>query len=349
MINFEVASFVGRFLKNFGVDYVDRALDSVRKLKVLVVGEAIIDEYCYGRAIGKSSKDPMIALKHEKEEKYAGGVLAVANHLSSFCDRVDLLTMLGEQNSQEDFIKKSLAGNIVPYFFYRNNAATIVKRRFLEIMPLTKLLELYIMDDGDLDEQQSLLLTEKLEKVLPAYDLVICVDYGHGFIDKRAAGTLASQSRFFAVNTQANAGNMGYHTISKYDRADFICLNEPEARLERRNKNGDLIGVVEGISQKMSCELICVTRGNNGCLTYGGKKAFNIPAFTDRVVDRVGSGDAFLAITSLLLKNKEPMEVVGLIGNAIGALAVNSVGNKKPINKEELVYFIKSMFNKIHA
>ena len=77
-------------------------------MKILVIGEAIIDEYQYGRSIGKAAKESIIALKHLYNEKFAGGSLAIANHVASFCDKVDLFTVLGEIDSQEDFIEKHL-------------------------------------------------------------------------------------------------------------------------------------------------------------------------------------------------------------------------------------------------
>ena len=47
-------------------------------------------------------------------------------------------------------------------------------------------------------------------------------------------------SKKLAVNTQTNAGNMGYNVISKYPRADYICTDERELRLECLDKHSNL-------------------------------------------------------------------------------------------------------------
>ena len=59
---------------------------------VLIVGEAIIDEYQYVTSLGKPSKETMLATQFQSREIFAGGAVAAANHVASFCGKVDLLT-----------------------------------------------------------------------------------------------------------------------------------------------------------------------------------------------------------------------------------------------------------------
>ena len=72
--------------------------------------------------------------------------------------------------------------------------------------------------------------------MLPEYDLVVVADYGHGMLSASAIDVLCSRSRFLAVNTQSNAGNHGFNMISKYPRADYVCLAQREVALETRNQ-----------------------------------------------------------------------------------------------------------------
>ena len=76
----------------------------------------------------------------------------------------------------------------------------------------------------------------------PQYDVVIVADYGHGLMTDRAVQLVCEKARFLAVNTQVNAGNKGFNTISKYPRADYVSIGEPEARLDARKASGDLQG-----------------------------------------------------------------------------------------------------------
>ena len=126
------------------------------------------------------------------------------------------------------------------------------------------------------------------------------VDFGHGMISEDAMNVLCSTSRFLAVNSQSNAGNLGYNAISKYKRANFICMGENEIRLEARDRQSDLKKLVVKVSETLQCDSVVVTQGKGGCLCYNTSEGFfEIPAIADQVVDRMGSGDAFLAVFCL--------------------------------------------------
>lgn len=337
----DAEDYVKNFVTNYSLNFVLEAIEAVNNMKVLVVGETIIDQYDYGRVIGKSGKEPILAFKSGRMEKYAGGVLNIANHLIHFCKNITVFTMLGEENSQIDFVKNSLDDKIKLDVFYKKNSSTIVKEREVDDYHIIKLFEKYYINDEDIDEEQSKQVAKHLSESLPDYDLVICADFGHSMLDERIRSTLSRSSNFLALNTQANAGNFGYHTISKYQTADYICLAEPEARLEARDKTGNIEKIIAKIAEKLDCNKLIVTRSKHGCLAYDDGKFFKCPSFADKSVDRMGAGDAFLTITSPLVRNNIPLDVVNLVGNTMGALAINIVGNKESIKKELLYDFIE--------
>jgi rfaE bifunctional protein nucleotidyltransferase chain/domain len=340
----EVSDYLASFATRYSTDNALRYLERARSLKVLVVGEAIIDEYHYCEAIGKSSKEPTLAVKYLSTEKFAGGILAVGNHVANFCDQVGLVTLLGAENSQEEFISEKLNSKIEKILLYRKDAPTIIKSRFIEGYFFMKLFEVYEMNDGTLDEMENEALCAALSDQVARYDIVIVVDFGHGMLSKGAIDILCGKAPFLAVNTQSNAGNLGYHAISKYPRADYVCIAENEIRLEARDRQGNLREMILDISRRLECGRVVVTRGKHGCLCYSEDEGFfEIPAFASQVVDRVGAGDAFLSLTALCVAQKAPMEVVGFIGNAVGAQAVATVGHRQPIEREPLFKHIESL------
>ena len=83
-------------------------LDKIKKLKVLVIGETIIDRYFFCEPLGKSGKDPILVFKENKFEEYLGGSLAIARNISPFCKNVTVLSALGEHKEYLRFIKKKL-------------------------------------------------------------------------------------------------------------------------------------------------------------------------------------------------------------------------------------------------
>ena len=339
----EVEEYLAGFSEKYKPQQIVDYLDKIKSMKILVIGEAIIDEYCYGTSLGKAGKEPMIALKYLKTEKFAGGTLAIANHLANFCDNVSLFTLIGDRDTQEDFIEKNLNKKVKRIFHGKSNSPTIVKRRFVEEPPLRKLLEYYEINDNEVNGEQTAQLKKELEKIIPEYDLVIVADFGHGMLNKELIDTIAKKAKFLAVNTQLNAGNRGYNVISKYPRVDYACIDEPELRLECRDKRMNIMELIPKVAKKVSSKRFTVTHGHKGCIIFSDGKIETVPALAGVVVDTMGAGDAFLSITSPLVANGVPMDVVGFVGNVVGALKVKTVGNKEPIDKIALYKYIDSL------
>lgn len=339
-----VRAFVDEFRSRYSFDDVKRYIEGARKLKVLVVGETIIDEYQYCDVIGKSSKEPTLVAKETELERFAGGILAVANHVADFSDQVTMLTVLGRTEPQQEFVESHLNSKIKSHFIERQDGPTIVKRRFVDRYLFQKLFELYVLNDVELNEADNKKLCGALEELLPQHDVVIVVDYGHGFISQRAIKILCEKSPFLAVNTQCNAGNQGYHTISHYKKANFVVTTEKELRLEARRRGGELREVLAKVADRMAYSNLCVTLGKHGCLAFNADQGFvEAPALTDRVVDRIGAGDAFLAVAALCAAQKAPLPIIGLAGNAAGAQAVATVCNQEPVRRMTLLRHLQAL------
>ena len=340
----EVGEYLSEFSRRYSIEDVNGHIENTRSLKVLVVGEAIIDEYQYCQLIGKAAKEPILAAQYLSTEKFAGGILAVANHVANFSDNVSTLAMLGADESQEQFVTEKVDDRVEQLFFFKADSPTIVKRRFLDKYLSQKLFEVYEINDDELNDTQNKELCDQLGRILPEFDVVIVADYGHGMMTDDVIDVLCTKSRFLAVNTQSNAGNRGYNTISRYSRADYVSLAHHEIALEERNRRGDVRVLIDSVSKKLNCDRVNVTLGKSGSLCYSKDEGyFEVPAFANQVVDRVGAGDAVLSVTALCASQNVPMEVIGLIGNVVGAQAVATMGNRSSVERIPLMKHIESL------
>ena len=68
-----------------------------------------------------------------------------------------------------------------------------------------------------------------------------------------------------------------------------------------------------------------------------------IPSFATKVVDRVGAGDALFAVTALAAVQGAPSEIIGFLGNVVGSLAVEIMGNQNAIDSRTTVDFIHKL------
>lgn len=318
-------------------------VEKLSDLKVLVIGDTIIDEYHYVRPLGKSSKSPTLSTKYQRGESFAGGVLAIANHLNQFSGGVEMVTMLGRENDQMDIIEPKVNPAVNARYFYREDGPTPTKRRYMTEYLNTKIFEVTFMNDSLLPTSLEEEMIAYLETVVPNYDVVLIADFGHGLISPNIQKWLANQDVFVAVNAQTNSNNYGYNYITKYNGVDYISIDENEIRLPFGSRHGNIKELIHRLHETTACPNISITLGSKGAVFFRDGEFYEAPALATSVVDSVGAGDAVLSVTSLLTKLGCPGHLIPFIGNCVGALAVQILGNERPVDKVELNKSISHM------
>ncbi len=280
-------------------------LDKALALKVLVIGDAIRDEYRYCQAQGKGGKEPILVVKHVRTEEFVGGVDAVAHHARACSDHV-----------------KSCSGPVV------------IKRRFVETYPFQKL---FGEDEIDLAvaAEAGDLMADTLRPAIADADLVIVADYGHGFLTPALMQCIRDHAKYLAVNVQDNASNHGYHTISKYPRAEFLSISERELRLDARDETTDVRALMDRAVRDREGTLL-VTRGAHGCMAARRQADADAPALASHTVDRMGAGDAVFGVTACCAAVGMPLELLCFVAAVVGTQAVGIVGNARYIERDSL-------------
>lgn len=337
-----------RFLQDFrtrhGAENVVSALKSLSDLRVLVVGEAIIDEYSYCTPVGKSPKECIVSTKFVSEESFAGGVLATANHLAGFCRDVELLSLIGGDESCRRFIQSKLLPNVKWVPVVAPDRPTVIKRRFVHPAFMTKMFEVQYLDDKPISPLLEADVLRALDDRMDHFDLVVVNDFGHGFLTEAVRQRICDRAPYLALNTQTNSTNLGFNPVTKYTRADYVCLDDPELRLAAGVRHGDIRILARIVQRRLDAGLLTVSLGADGCMILNGQAdAQAIPVMSTRIVDRTGAGDALFAVTSPCAFKKVPADMIGFIGNCVGALAVETVCNREPIQPERLYKFITAL------
>lgn len=340
----EVEHWLAEFRRRFSVQDVLGWIERASRLRVMVIGEPIVDEYSFCDGLGKSSKDPVLAFLHRSIERYAGGSLAVANHVAGLGCKVDLVGQLGDTDRSEAFIREHLVPGIEATFTTRHNAPTITKRRFVDAYTGNRLFELYQMDEHKCSPSDENEVTDAIARLSADADVIIVADYGHGMITAPVVEALVKTSAFLVVNTQANAGNRGFNTISKYPRADYVCVANHEAQLEARAMHAGWRELVAVLAGRVQCERFTITRGRAGTVHLGpSDEVHEAPSLATQVTDRVGAGDSVLALTGVLVSLNAPWEIVAFLGNLAGAQMVADLGNRTTLNRVALTKAVQAL------
>lgn len=289
---------------------IAKAFDKAKTLKVVFVGETIIDEYRYVAPLGKPSKEFILAVADQGLEKFEGGVVAAARHAEKICQSAYVTQPEGE----------------------------IKKTRFIGKDFGQKLFEVYSIPTLVLSADARRDFRFELDAAIHESDVAVVVDFGHGLIDDEAIGMLRPV-KFLAVNAQSNAGNQGFNRVTKYRYANYVCVDAPEARLAVEDQHGPIEEVIESLGRKMMGGRIIVTHGKQGAYWDGGK----VPAFSSSPKDTIGAGDCFLAITAPLIAAGLGTEEAALVGNVAGAMKTEIMGHRAPIDGDVLYQTVKSL------
>ncbi len=333
--------FIHKIKTKINLNNFNKQINKLQDLKVLVIGEAIIDKYVFCETLGKSGKEPHLVLRNLSEEVYLGGTLSIARNVSDFCKKITILSALGQNKEYEKYIKKILPKNIKTKFLYKTKSPTIIKKRYLEQNTNTKVLGIYTLNDESLNKKDEFIFNKMILKEIKKHDVVIVSDYGHGLITKKLAKLLCKNSKFLTLNAQANASSIGYHTIQKYKDIDCVVMNEAELRYELRDKNEKLDILTKKLTKMIGINNLVITKGSSGAILYSSKdkKYFHCPAFASKVIDKIGAGDSMLSIMSILIKSNFKNIISIFLGSLAGAMSVSEMSNKVPIKKTKLLKY----------
>lgn len=340
----ETKDYLQDFRRSYGFKDVIGLVKQLGSLRVLVVGDAIIDQYHYIKSLGQVGKGLALAVKYESQEQFAGGSVAVANHVAGFAGDVTLVTGLGTMETGESFLRSKLLPNVNPRFFYIDNAQTVTKRRFVD-SDLNKLFEVYLYSEQPMPSTVEGEICDWLARNAGDYDVVIVPDFGNGFISQKMVGVLCESSKFLAVNTQLNSGNRGHHVIGRYPRADFVSINEPELRLATHNRHEKIEALADVVAARVGAHDIAITCGSQGVMLKDrdAGKTHRVPALSTKVLDRIGAGDAFLSLSGLCLGGGLPSDVSAFVGSVAAALDVQIVGNRESVTEVALFKYITTL------
>jgi len=264
--------------------------------------------------------------------------------LSDFCNNVSLLSFLGEDNEYKSFIKENIEENIQLNFLNKSNSPTIVKRRFVDSIDRKKILGVYSINDSALNKAEEAKLLESFDKLSKGHDLVIVSDYGHGIITPKIADYISKTDKFVSLNAQVNAANIGTHSVRKYHDINCLIINATELHYEMRQRDGDSEKLALKLKKIIKANYITVTKGKDGAFLFNDKTVpVNCPGFAVEVVDKIGSGDALLALLSVCLYSKIDDDLSLFIGSLAAAQSVETIGNSKPVNKVTLLKTISHL------
>ncbi len=313
--------------------------EKFKSLRVLVIGDLIIDEYITCEALGMSQEDPTIVVSPIKSDKYIGGAGIVAAHAAGLGANVKFISICGEDQTADFATEKLKKYNTESFLFPDASRPTTLKQRF-KCKHKTMLRVSHLRQHSIVHETAKKML-QKAESFLPQTDLIIFSDFNYGCLPQFFVDELTEKAKKYNIVITADSQSSSQvGDVSRFKNASLLTPTEREARLAVKDFDSGLVVLATKLMEKAQASYLAITLGEGGLLVQADITD-QIPALNPIAIDVAGAGDSFFVTASLALTTESNIWNATALGSIAAAIQVSNEGNT-PLSAEQLIRQVKS-------
>lgn len=314
-------------------------LDAFRNVRVLVLGDLIVDDYINCDPIGMSQEDPTIVVTPIENKRFVGGAGIVAAHAKGLGAQVNYLTIAGNDEPAW-FAKQTLKSYGVNHTIFTDDSRpTTLKQRFRA--GGKTLLRVSHLRQHDASASLVRKIMDAVKSAMAEAGLIIFSDFNYGCLPQALVDSVIEMAKAKGIAMVADSqASSQISDISRFRGMKLITPTEREARLALRDQNSGLAVVAEELRKKAEAENVVITLGAEGLLTHARNSTEwitdQLPTFNTVPKDTAGAGDSFLTCASLALATGLDIWRSVYLGSIAAACQVSRVGNT-PLTQADLI------------
>jgi len=314
----------------------EQIFNSFATLRVLIIGDVMLDSYIWGAVERISPEAPVPVVTVKKRDYRLGGAANVALNIQSLGAKPILCALVGEDSSGKKLLEcmKALSISTEGIVQTASRPTTVKTRVIASHQHVVRVDE---ESDRVVSEEEELKLLEKIDQLLPLSDVVIFEDYDKGainsvIIEKTVA--LANQKGIATIVDPKKRNFLSYKNVSLF-KPNLKELREGlKVEVEAGNQN-QVVKAVNLLKEKLNAAGVMATLSEHGVYIDYLNEQVKLPAHVRKIVDVSGAGDTVVAIAALCLALKLSPERIASLSNLGGGLVCQHEG-VVPIDKEEL-------------
>jgi rfaE bifunctional protein kinase chain/domain len=317
-------------------DKLREALAALQGVRVHVVGDTIVDSYTYCSPIGASTKTPTLSVKYERQADFVGGAGIVAKHLRQAGAQVRFTTVLGDDGLKDLVLKDLEASGVSCAGLVDPTRPTTQKNVFNA--EGYRLLKVDRLDNRPIPSKVLKEFTEAISGT--ETDVVVFSDFRHGIFNPGTIPELVASLPQGALRVADSQMASRWGNILDFQGFDLITPNEREARFALGDQDSTVRPMALELYRRAACKYLILKMGARGVITYRApdpnvRSFFTVDAFTSRVVDAVGAGDALLAYATVSLAATGDPVTASILGSFAAAVACEREGNT-PVGPQDV-------------
>lgn len=312
-------------------------INSFAKLKVLVIGDAMIDSYFVGKVDRISPEAPVQIISVKEKSHRLGGAANVAINVKSLGADAMICAVVGNDSDGIE-LKKLLKDNKIDVsgIFTEKNRQTTLKTRV--IADNHHLLRIDSEDTHSIMPSTEKLIIDYVKKNIENIDAIVFEDYNKGFLTKNIISSVLEIAEKNGIPTIVDPKKDNFF---EYKNCTLFKPNRKEVK-EGLKTDADLSNIknidkcANELLNKLKCKAVMITLSENGIFIKSSTISHHEKAPKRKIIDVSGAGDTVVSIAALCMAANVDLKLLSKITNIAGGLVCRKLG-VVPINKKELI------------
>jgi rfaE bifunctional protein kinase chain/domain len=327
---------------------IHKIFDSFSKLRVLIIGDVMIDNYVWGKVSRISPEAPVPVVSVVRKEQRLGGAANVALNVQALGAIPILCSVIGVDREGKHFLELMEEQKLAPKGILKSrDRITTMKTRV--IGNNHHLLRVDEEIDSDVTEHETELLLQRISYLIDTQkiDVIIFEDYDKGLITESLIREVVRHAKKLKVPVVVDPKKKHF---MNYQGATLFKPNLKELKEGLKNdfdhsSEKALAKAVDQLKTKLKIDLALITLSEHGIYVHGRHVKKRLPAHYRNISDVSGAGDTVVSVAALCLAVGLKPELIAEISNIAGGLVCESVG-VVPIDKDQLLEEVISLLVK---
>ena len=315
-------------------------IESFSELRVITVGDLIVDDYIACEPLGMSQEDPTLVVSPIDKKRFLGGAGIVACHARGLGAKSTLVSVTGSDAGRKFCVSELQRRGVDNHLLEDHARPTTLKERYRThgktLLRVSHLQQAAV----SLPLQQELI--EKAATAIKSCNLLIFSDFNYGVLPQAVVDELIAVARENYVKVAADSQSSSQlGDVSRFKGVDLLLPTEREARVSMQNREDGLVVLAEQLGRKSNVRHILLKLAEDGVLVHSPDSSSNgcltdqVEALNKSPKDVAGAGDSLLVAAGLTLAAGGNIWEAACLGSIAAAIQVSRVGNR-PLSEDEM-------------
>jgi D-glycero-beta-D-manno-heptose-7-phosphate kinase len=315
---------------------IEQIFKEFDNLRVLVVGDVMIDSYIWGKVERISPEAPVPVVNVKSREIRLGGAGNVVLNVQSLGAEPVICSVIGQDAAAETLLAELTKRNLrTDGIIQSHGRITTIKERILA--GSQQIVRVDTETDKMISESEQTQLIEKAKSLIPDCDVVLFEDYDKGVLGKRVIAEIVACARKHEIPTVVDPKKRNF---LDYQHVSLFKPNLKELKEGLKidfdvDSPTELQAVVAQLRDQLQANGVFVTLSEKGVYIDSIDEQHHLPAHIRTIADVSGAGDTVISIAACCMALSLEPKLVAALSNLGGGLVCEQVG-VVPIDKELL-------------